>query len=334
MDGKGIVRDSSIWTHPSAMTVHNRMDGLIRVGIVKGVFNDADTGELRYLVGVNNNGREINTNCRMLRRFGGVYNYEDYIGHGYNTNDSPDMVSSYNAKAGDAVLVGQFNGQGREGVILGGLTHAARTTTIQAVDGPQYDAEFNGIHTNINTDGEWTLTFKGQPTNLDQLNDVPAGQIPPPIYDTTVGGSFMKFDVTGGWTVSDVANNGPQSMVIDKAAGTITVTSGQISLVLDKGAQSVDLTCKDTTIDSSNSYTLTTQDYSVTASSTAKIDSPKVAIGHDGTELLDQLSKLIDALGQVTAISPVGPCTPLMATPQWSQVEQIKSKIDEIKGTL
>src|ERR1019366_8133389 len=314
MDSKGIVRDSSIWSHPETKAAYNRVDGLIRVGVIKAVFNDTDTGELRYLVGVNSNGREINTNCRMLRRFGGVYNYEDYIGHGYNVNDSPDMVTGYNAKAGDAVLVGQFNGQGREGIILGGLTHSARTTAIRASDGPQYDAEFNGVHTNINANGEWTLTFKGQPTKLNQLNNVPSATIPPPTYNVAVGGSYMKFDAQGGWTLSDVAQSNPQSIVVDKAAGTITTTSGQISLVMDKGAQSVSLTCKDTTVNSSNSYSLSTSDYSVIATSSAKIDSPKVAIGHGGTELLDQLSQLITALGEVTVISPVGPCTPLSAT--------------------
>jgi hypothetical protein len=334
MDQRGIVRDSSIWAHPETKAAYNRVDGLIRVGIVKTAFNDADTGELLYLVGVQSNGREIDTNCRMLRRFGGVYNYEDYIDRGYNINDSPDTVAGFNAKAGDAVLVGQFNGQGREGVILGGLTHAARTTTIQASDGPQYDAEFNGIHTNINSDGEWTLTFKGQPTNLGQLSSVPSGPIPAPQYDTSIGGSFMKFDAQGGWTVSDFAQSDPQSILIDKAGGTITIVAGQVSLVLDKNAQSASLTCKDTTVNSSNSYTMTTGDYAVTASSTAKINSPKIAIGYSGTELLDQITQLITALGQVTPISPVGPCTPLMATAQWAQVQKIQTMINQIKGSL
>jgi hypothetical protein len=230
MDDKGIVRDSSIWSHPETRSALLRTDALIRVGVVKAVFNDADTGELRYLVGVNSNGREIPTNCSLLRRFGGVYNYEDYIGQGYNYQDAPDSIAGYNAKAGDAVLVGQFNGQGREGVILGGLTHAARRTTIQASAGPQYDAEFNGIHTNINTSGEWTLTFKGQPTNLAQLNDTPSGPIAPPVYDLSVGGSYMKFDVNGGWTVSDAAQGSPQSIVINKAAGSTTISSTKIAI--------------------------------------------------------------------------------------------------------
>ncbi len=330
----GTVNDSSIWTDPDNMAVANRLDGLIRIGIVKGAFNDTDTGELRYLVEIQSNAKKINMNCRMMRRFGGVYNYEDWINRGYMTNDSPDPVTGYNAKAGDAVLVGQLNGQGREGVILGGLTHAARTTTIQAEDGPQYDAEFNGIHTNINADGEWTLTFKGQPTNLADLDNNPSGAIPAPQYDTTIGSSFMKFDATGSWTISDNATSNPQSIFIDKPNGIVTTTAGQVSLVMNKVDQSVTLTCLALTINSKDTIAENTTGYKLTASSTAEFNSPKVAIGTGGIELLDQLTQLIDALGKLIPISPVGPCTELDTVPAWAAVVQIKDKINQIKGSL
>jgi len=329
-----IVKDSSIWTDPDTRSTLNKVDGLIRIGIVKNAYNDADTGELIYLVETQSNAKKINMSCRMMRRFGGVYNYEDYINRGYKTTDAPDPVNAFDAKAGDAVLVGQLNGQGREGVILGGLTHAARHTAIDATLGPQYQSEFNGIQTIINANGEWTLTFRGQPTNLAMLNNSPAAALPAATYDTAVGSTFMKFDMTGGWIINDNANSDPQLIHIDKAAGVITVNSGQISLTMTKSSQAVQLTCQSLTINSKNTITETTTDYSMTASATAKINSPKVAIGNGGIELLDQLTQLIDALGKVTTISPVGPCTPLNAVDDWPVVEQIKAKINQIKGTL
>ncbi len=328
------VKDSSIWTDPNNLAAINRLDGLIRVGIVKGAFNDTATGELRYLVEIQDQVKKVNVNCRMLRRFGGVYNYEDFIGRGYNINDFPDATAGFNTKAGDAVLIGQFNGQGREGIILGGLNHAARITSIQASDGPQYDAEFNGVHTNIDINGEWTLTFKGQPTNLVQLSNAPTVPIPPATYDTTVGSSFMKFDQTGSYTVSDNAVSDPQSIFIDKPNGVLTTTSGQISLVMTKSSQSVVLTCQALTINSSNSINENTTVYRLAASSTATIDSPKVAIGFDSIELLDQITQLIDAIGKIIPISPVGPCTELNSVEDWPVVEQIKAKINQIKGSL
>lgn len=329
-----IIKDSSIWSDPSNLAAVNRLDGLIRIGIVKGAFNDEDTGELRYLVEIQSNAKKINLNCRMMRRWGGVFNYEDYILHGYKTNDAPDPVEGFDAKAGDAVLVTQLNGQGREGVILGGLTHAARETTLDTEDGPQYEAEFNGIKTEINSDGEWTLTFRGQPTNLDALDDTPDDALPEPEYDLEVGTSYMMFDKAGGWTVDDNATEDPQSLFIDKENGTVTLTSGQISLLMTKADQSVALTCQDLTIDSTNSITENTTDYTLKASGSAKFDSPQIAIGHEGIELLDQLTQLIDAIGKLLPLSPVGPCTALNTVPPWPQIEQIKSKINQIKGSL
>jgi len=329
-----IIKDSSIWSDPTNLATLNKLDGLIRIGIVKSAFNDANTGEIRYLVEIQSNAKKINMNCRMMRQFGGAYNYEDYVFQGYKTTDAPDPVDSFDAKAGDAVLVSQLNGQGREGVILGGITHAARKTSIKASNGPQYDAEFNGIHTSINNSGEWTLTFKGQPTNISILAATPSSQLPAPKYNTTIGSSYMKFDKTGGWTISDNATSNPQLVHIDKAAGSITISSGQISLKMAKGDQSVNITCQSLTINSANTITESTKDYKLTATSSVKITSPQIAIGHEGIELLDQLSQMIDALGSLTAISPIGPCAPLKASPTWSQVEQIKSKINQVKGSL
>lgn len=346
------VKDSSIHYYSGDYSAVNSLDGLIRIGTIQRVYNDETTGELRYLVEAESHSDKIPINCVMLRRFGGIFNYEDYIYHGYSINDKPDPVSTSLAKAGDRVLVGQLNGQGREGVILGGLTHPARETTIQATSGPQYDAEFNGVHTSINVNGEWTLTFKGQPTNLAILNNIPSGVIPDPTYDTAVGTSFIKFDKTGSWTVSDNATSDLQSIFIDKPNGMTTVTSGQISLVLTKSAQSVVLTCKDSTINSSNSitentttYNIMCQDlttgasssitemtssYTLMASTSAKIVSPKVAIGFGPVELLMQLNLLITALGLVTPI----PLTPLAATPEWPAVVEIQTLIALITGSL
>lgn len=329
-----MIKDSSIWVDPSSFKVVNRMDNAVRIGIIKKMVNDADSNELRWLVEIQDNGRKVNLNCRALRKFGGVYNYEDAGMRGYKYTDSPDPVANYNSKAGDTVLVALLNGQGREGIILGGIVHPARMPTLDSDEGPQYQSEFNGVETMINSDGEWILTFKGQPTNLDELDNIPSSPLPDPEYDMDVGSSFQKFDKQGGWTVSDNASEDPQSVVIDKAGGTLTITAGKVSLTLTKGSEDSTLATKTLVVNAETSIMATTKDYSMDASGTVKIKTPKIAIGSDSVELLEQLNQLITKLGAVQPISPLGPCTPLMATPQWSQVTQVQSKINEIKGTL
>lgn len=329
-----IVKDSSIWQNPADFSVANGSDSMLRIGVVKKATNDEKTGELRYLVEIQNHNDKVELNCRMLRRYGGVYNYEDYILRGYKFNDQPDAVTAFEAKAGDAVLVGQLNGQGREGIIIGGINHAARKTTVKATEGPQYRSEFNGILTEINKDGEYTITFRGQPTNLTQLSNAPAAKIPAATYDTKVGTSFFKFDKTGSFELSDNANSDKQFFKIDKPNGTIQLVAGKISLKLTKASELVNLKAKTTDVISDDKITMKTKEFLITSDTKAYIKSPKVAIGKEGVELLDQLAKLVDALGKVIAISPVGPCSSLMSSPNWAMVEQVKAKIKEITGAF
>jgi hypothetical protein len=329
-----IIKDSSIWQNTNDFSAVNKSDPMLRIGVVKKASNDEKTGELRYLVEVQNHNDKIELNCKMLRRFGGVYNYEDFILRGYKFDDKPDSVTAFEAKAGDAVLVGLLNGQGREGIILGGINHAARSTAIKSTDGPQYAMEFNGVLTSINKDGEYTVTFRGQPTNIAKLSDLPNAKIAAPTYNTNIGSSFFKFDKTGSYELSDNANSDKQYLKIDKPDGTISIVSGKISLKLTKASELVNLKAKTTDVVSDDKISMKTKEFLITSDTRAFIKSPKVAIGKEGVELLDQLAKLVEALGKVMPISPVGPCTTLMSSPQWPGVEAVKAKIKEITGTF
>lgn len=333
-DSFDIVKDSSIWYSPDNFSAINKKDPYLRLGVVQQVLDDAVNDDVRYLVEVQDRSDKVVATCRMLRRFGGVYNYEDVVHRGYTITNKPDPVNNFAAKAGDTVLVAYFNGQTREGIILGGLTHPARSVTLKAADGPQYKSEFNGVENFINASGELKITFKGQPTNLKALSNTPSQKIVAPQYDTSVGSTYMQFDKTGGWTLSDNAKSNPQLIHVDKAAGKVNIKAGQIDLTFTKVTQDVKLLCKTTNIQSTDKITMLTKEYELKASSSVKINTPKVAIGTDGIELLQELVDLINKLGTVQPISPIGPCTTLSATPQWSTVEQVKAKIEQIKGVL
>lgn len=334
MSKYGIVKDSSIWMNPGDYKAVNERDPMLRLGIVKKCFLDEETNEIKYLVEVQNHNDKIELSCIMLRRFGGVYNYEDYIMRGYTINDFPDLVSSFEAKAGDAVLVGQLNGQGRQGVIIGGLTHAARETDLDPDDGPAYISEFNGVETEINSDGEYTITVKGKPINEALLKSIPTIDIPPPIYNKAVGGTYMTFDKDGGWEVNDSSLVGEQSIKIDKSGGEINIASGQTTIDIKKLPGSIEISTKKLTIDTDISVSVSTLTHEIEATLKATMKAPQVAIGTDGIELLDQIGQLIDALGSVAPISPLGPCTPLQATPMWVQVQLIKAKLKTITGSF
>jgi len=329
-----IVKDSSIWYSPKQFAAMQEKDPYLRIGVVQKSFLDENNGDIRYLVQIFDRNDKIQVSCRLLRRFGGVYNYEDYTLHGYNTTDKPDPVDDFAAKAGDCVLVAFMNGEPREGVIIGGMTHAARPMSLKLADGPQYKAEFNGVETSINKDGEYKLTFKGQPTNIARLNDIPNAKITAPQYNKDVGGTYMTFNKKGGWKLNDASKENPQGIEIDKAGGTITITSGKVIVKITKASETINVTSKVLEVASTDKINNTTKEFSVKAETSIKMNSAKVAIGQDGVELLDQIFQLVEKLGMVQPISPIGPYTPLMATPQWAQVKQVQSKVKQITGTF
>jgi hypothetical protein len=329
-----IVKDSSIWQSGHAYDAVDRKDPYLRIGIVKKVYRDTKGIDLRYLVEIQDRNDSIEVNARLLRRNGGVFNYEDTVLHGYKIDDKPDAVRTFNTKAGDTVLVGFLNGEAREAIILGCLTHPARETTVDIEKGPQYISEFNGIETKINENGEYKITFKAIPKNIKKLDEKPAGKLPKPEYDEKIGGSYLMFDKTGSFEVNDKSTEDFQNLKIDKAKGTFEINSGKIKLTMTKKAEKVTLACKILDISSIDKINGKTKDFNIDASATIKLKAPKIAIGTSGNELLEQIFKLVEALGKVSPISPVGPCTPLMSTPEWSEVKQVQSKVKEITGTF
>lgn len=274
------VKDSSIWMQSATLDVITRQDNALCIGVVREVRNVKDTNELRYMVEVYQKTDTMIIPCRMMRQFGGVFNYEDYVMQGYNYNAKNNNQNGTLALAGDVVLVGKIGGNGREGIILGSMTHPARKSFLDSTKGPQYKSEFNGIETSINEDGEWTLTFKGQPTNLSKLKDEPNQPIPAPTYDANVGTSFMKWDKTGSFILSDEAtdSDGVQKLFIDKKNGTIDIFSGKINLNFKKAGEKVSLTNKETLITSSDKITYKTSSFEGEATDHIHVKTPSYVV--------------------------------------------------------
>ena len=302
-----MISDSSLRKNSQSIGALYRRDYALRVGMVRESFYDHDLDIVRYLVDVRDRPEhQMLVVCDMMSRFGSPFNYEEWIPNVAEPS-SHEQKLHYNVRAGDAVLVAFVNGIAREGMILGGLRHPSRSYKLKLTDGPTYVSEFNGINQSINKDGEYTVTFKGQPTNLAKfkqcLEDSP---VPTPTYDTTVGTSYFKFDKNGGWTVSDNATSNPQLFQIDKSGGTVKLTSGSTSITLNKNQNSV------------------------------SINTSKIAIGNSSAELLSLISQLIDALGTLTptATAMASPTLPFQLAPQWAQILLIKQKIASITGSL
>lgn len=272
-----IVNDSSIHkSHVTHSLVMNK-DCAVRIGVIRDEIYLKATKETKYIVEVWDGGRVVPVSCIRTNRFGGVYNFEEYTHRGFNVSESPSSNSVIALKAGDHVIIAYMNGDAREGVILGDISHSGRSEKLKAGEGPAYLSEFNGVEKSINIAGEYTTTFKGQPTNLkDLLNPASNEAIKDPTYDTAIGGTYTKFDSKGSWIVSDNSSK-IQSIYVDKPNGKITITSGATSLIIDKGTESYIVTNKKTMFNSTDEWSLTTKKTTIGSSDSYSLKSAKIS---------------------------------------------------------
>jgi hypothetical protein len=274
------VRDSSVFQDPNSYSAYNNKENRIMVGTVREELFDKESKQTKYLVDVWLDGITMSIVCSNCTRFGGIYNYEEYTRQTYKVDDSKRPVSN-SVIPGDHVIVAFLGGDAREGVILSGYKHFGRRETIDfkkdsassqflnretKIAATKYASEFNGVEKMINADGEYRVTFKGQPTNLANLVAIGDKEIPNPQYDTSIGSSYYEFDKTGSYFITDNSKENPQSIKIDKQNGKVIITSGKTSLVIDKKEESYIITNKKVTFNTATEWNLNTKSTSIKSS--------------------------------------------------------------------
>lgn len=338
------IKDSSLYSDIDSSFLLDGEDNAVRIGIIREE-RDIGGGETRYIVEVFRKGKQIPLSCVLMTRLGGVHNYEEYRTRAWMKEPAiselapTDTASTYDLRSGDFVIVTQLGGQGREGVILGGLKHPARKEATE-YGKTQYSSSFQGLDTFIDDDGSYKVTFNGKATNTEiSLDTLPSGQvIPPPEYNQEIAGSYFTFDAMGSYEVSDTL----QSFNIDKVNKSTIFKSGEITTIdfgaanEEKGLKNEGFAVKTTGGIVLNAKTTDIQaetKMNISGAETS-IQGDKIALGNSTFELLEGLSKLIDALGKVFTTSPIGPNTPLESSPTWAQVLAIKQQIDSITGSI
>ena len=331
------VRDSSIMPNISSMAASGVKDNAIRVGMVREQLITT-SGPAIYVVEVLDKGKVLLIPCTVMTRFGGAHNYEEYAVRPWATVALPKVTpmdqGSYATRSGDMVVVTFINGQSKEGVILGGISHPGRKPVLTS-NTVAYQSEFNGIHTSISLLGEYKRTFKGNPPiNEVNLRKPSTGTTVLPPIPSPAGGSFYGFAVDGSYTVSDGRT---QNIKIDKTGFAIKITSGGTSVTIggDPVLGNFKVSTGSTEMSSVTTTKITSKLKMNLQSAQVSIKGLKVAIGNDQFELIDGLIKLIDALGSLTVTSPVGTCMPLMTAPTWAaQILPLKLKLTVLKGSL
>jgi hypothetical protein len=328
------ITDSSLLMDTETYGAYHGGDYGIRIGIVRDIINnvgDTDKKGVHYMVDVQLDGREIGMGCVLMTKFGGPHNFEEFTPRNWLKFPAqtlhPSSAGRHEYRAGDRVIVAALDGDTRQGVILGALRHPSRERLTPEGE-IAYLSRFNGLDTEIRQDGTYKVTWRGLPIN-DKLLDVPptGADIVGPQFDPLTSGSYYGFDSTGSYTVAD--GNGQMVKIVKSATG------GTMALV--SGDTRIDLATDSTTITSS-SLSVASDSIKIKGGDEVFIDggeislNGKISIGFGPVELIDTLIKLIDEIGGITVTSPVGTCTPIMASPTWPKVVLLKTQLEQIKG--
>jgi phage gp45-like len=325
-----IIRDSSIWKTPIS-NLSNKEQNRIDIGIVIEERYSKELDSILYLVETYQAHRRTIISCTQMIKVGDVYNYEEIKLRSQSKKNIKNSSMAFQTRLGEMVLVACVGGVDNSGIIIGSVRHPGRALKLTTKD-MAYASEYNGLETTIDKDGAYKIKFQGTPTNLKDARD--GSKLAPPKYDDKTSGSYLSFDKTGSFILTDASKEKPQTIKIDKQNGFMTIVSGDISMTMDKKSKKISIKCEEKIVEANKKMSIKTPEFSIDSSKSVKIKGQKIAIGYGGNELLEILSNLIDEIGQLVIISPVGTCTPIQGTATWPKILLLKNKISSIKGSL
>ena len=182
------------------------------------------------------------SNCRLASWLGGQYNYAERV---LRPNQVPLNEIPLNEQCGDIVLVQYIQGQNMAPMIVGMGTQPkdGDKTGATIEDGPRWVEEYNGVKTEINKDGEYSLIAKGGELDMENNTFTPTetGQNSSIVLDkdkklTILAGEGTLVELNGQSDAINISTNSGMSISISGSGVTInagakaTIAADQIDL--------------------------------------------------------------------------------------------------------
>lgn len=239
--------------------------------------------------------------CISMDGIGGI---GDFLEFKLRTSNNEDFEKSHEFKKqnGSMVLLLCLDGFSENAIIIGGVKHPNRESTLTPDAGLHLEGEYNGINWQVNKDGELTVTFKSRTNNEGEPQN------------TGAGGSYIKMDKTG----SIELNDGLSSFIkMDKSAQTMTLESG---LDMKHSATGT------IEVEAGGNFTALASNFSLnTGQGTAAINTLTMEMSILGEGTIE--STLLD----IKAQAKMGVEAPLLSLK--GNLTQIQGDIIEVKGT-
>ncbi len=305
------------------------------------------------VVGGKNEGQKVSNIRDANYLTGGKNNFGERV---YRVNSKPITGAQgipLSEQDGDLVYVLYIDGRPSFPVIVGAATNQLDGDNTGALTetGPRALQEYNGVLQLINKDGEYLMVRKGgvldKELNVFEPGKNQEGKSSSMFFDKE--GSIL-FIAKDGSFLSLNAKTGEVS-ITQKDGNLIAMTSDAITIAHKDGKQLITIddskiqtTSDGDLIEQSNSHTVDTGSFSVTAKGEAAIEggvlggklnidlAGKVALGNSSAELLDLVDQILVGIQAQTYLGNLGFPTPPPINA--ATFAAIKVLLALIKGTL
>ena len=223
----------------------------LRFGVIKKIYATSDSGNISKLTteyDVDVIEQDMNRgiapvtykNCLSVDTFGSIADFFEANLRVQTQSDNLQLPLT-KGQNGATVLVLCLDATTGKGVVLGGLNHPNRPTTLVDAE-PRLSGEYNGVAIAVNPDGSTSLTFKGATDSKGVPTDPSQG---PTVFQIKTDGSF-EFNHSTVDILADKSGKLSITAKADcsiKAEGTTTIEGKSVKL----GDSAIEAVVKGTT---------------------------------------------------------------------------------------
>lgn len=300
---------------------------------------------------------QVISNCRLSSFLGGVNGYFERVLQASTRDITRDRLSDHD---GDVVLV-QFV-QGRSGFpIIVSMANGLNTKGLigaSSADGPRLRSQYNGVFEEINSSGEWCFLRKGGKLNTDtgvfEANEDGPAEAELKFLDNIMywkdpnsSITFRKEEIQWEHIVG-IEDSVYKELIDGKEEKTTRTYKSGLTIEEDGKNDKVTITTNGgaTILIDGNNDTIEIKDNDT---GKLKITGNTVALGADGIEVLQQISEHLQSVATAFGVvanhvhtagnlgyptSPPDTSFTNAWTTSQSELQAIKAKIDQIKGSL
>lgn len=239
-------------------------------------------------------------NCITTDGFGSIADFFEKTMRSQTKDSVKGNIANTKGQNGAIVLILCLDGMSEKGVIVGGINHPDRKTTLTDKL-PHLEGEYNGAHIVVNSDGSTTFTFKGATDNDGKVIDSSQGNTVITVekdgsYQVSHKGVTQRLDKGGDATLTaqgNITNTATKNFNVNSTEDTVINATGKFNVTAQEMLASISgsatFKCQSGKVEAESTYGIKASTFTAEAEGLAKIkaptivlDSPQVALGGPG----------------------------------------------------